>query len=119
MKVVSPKFPGMEKIKDFRMLEEWYAMKNLAKDLHVILVQETEGMTEGCYQRPPYPATWARIHGKGRVFYTSLGHREDVWESSIMKQIRLGGLAWVLGEVDFDPVPNIDQVTPGANQLPK
>lgn len=120
MKVVSPKFPGCEKLgESFRMLEEWYAMKNLSNDLHVILVQETEGMTDACYQRPPYPATWARMHGKGRVFYTSLGHREDVWESDIMKQISLGGLAWALGLVDFDPVPNIAQVTPGANQLPK
>ncbi|MGQ9820463.1 MAG: ThuA domain-containing protein [Thermogutta sp.] len=118
MKVVSPKFPGMENLGDsFRMMEEWYAMKNLASDLHVILVQETEGMVDDCYQRPPYPATWARLHEKGRVFYTSLGHREDVWTSDIMKQITVGGFAWVLGESDFDPVPNIDRVTPGANQL--
>ena len=25
--------------------------------------------------------TWARSYGKGRVFYTSMGHREDVWEN--------------------------------------
>ena len=25
--------------------------------------------------------TWARSFGKGRVFYTSMGHREDVWEN--------------------------------------
>ena len=33
------------------------------------------------YERPNYPETWARMHGKGRVFYTSMGHREDVWEN--------------------------------------
>ena len=64
-----------------------------------------------------FQRTIARLHEKGRVFYTSLGHREDVWTSDIMKQITVGGFAWVLGEVDFDPVPNIAQVTPGANQL--
>ncbi|HPZ83925.1 MAG TPA: ThuA domain-containing protein, partial [Thermogutta sp.] len=37
MRVVSPKFPGCEKLGDsFRMMEEWYAMKNLADDLHVV-----------------------------------------------------------------------------------
>ncbi len=118
MKVVSPHFPGMEKLgESFRLLEEWYAMKNLASDLHVILVQETAGMEGDAYNRPPYPATWARMHEKGRVFYTSMGHREDVWTSDIVKQIAVGGFAWVLGEADFDPVPNIAQVTPGANQL--
>ncbi|ASV73965.1 putative glycosyl hydrolase (putative secreted protein) [Thermogutta terrifontis] len=118
IRVASPKFPGCQNLgESFRMLEEWYAMKNLADDLHVILIQDTEGMVDACYQRPPYPSTWARMHGKGRVFYTSLGHREDVWESKIMKDLTLGALAWVLGEVAFDPVPNIKEVTPGANQL--
>lgn len=27
-----------------------------------------------------FPISWAREEGKGRVFYTSLGHREDVWD---------------------------------------
>src|SRR3989441_11246394 len=27
-----------------------------------------------------YPIAWCKEYGKGRVFYTSLGHREDVWD---------------------------------------
>lgn len=27
-----------------------------------------------------WPVAWARRHEKGRVFYTSLGHREDIWD---------------------------------------
>jgi uncharacterized protein len=27
-----------------------------------------------------YPISWCKDFGKGRVFYTSLGHREDVWD---------------------------------------
>ena len=27
-----------------------------------------------------YPIAWCRDYGKGRVFYTSLGHREDIWD---------------------------------------
>ncbi|MCR4415776.1 MAG: ThuA domain-containing protein [Thermoguttaceae bacterium] len=117
MKVASPEFPGMDGIKDFELLEEWYALKNFAPDLHVILVQETAGMTDECYQRPPFPATWARMHGKGRVFYTSLGHREDIWTNPIFQQIVVGGFSWVLGETQFDPKPNIAQVTPKAGQM--
>jgi uncharacterized protein len=99
------------------MLEEWYAMKNFAQDLHVILVQETAGMKGDCYQRPPFPSTWARRQGQGRVFFTSLAHREDVWEGSVLQQIVLGGLAWALGDVDADITPNIAQVTPQASIL--
>jgi len=118
MRITSPGFPGVEGLGDsFEMHEEWYAQNNFAKDLHVILVQETAGMKDACYQRPPFPATWARRHGKGRVFYTSLGHFEEVWTSPLFAKIVLGGFSWVLGQVDVDVTPNIDKVTPKANQM--
>ena len=86
IKVVSPQFPGAEKLGDsFSMVEEWFSLIRFAKDLHVVVVQDCAGMNREspadrrCYDRPPFPATWARMHGKGRVFYTSLGHREDLW----------------------------------------
>ena len=61
MKIVSPKFPGMEGLgESFTLFEEWYALNKFAKDLHVILVEETKGMTGEYYHRPPYPATWAQ-----------------------------------------------------------
>ena len=66
MRVTSPDFPGIADqglSGSFAMNEEWYALKNFAKDMHVILVQETEGMKGQCYQRAPFPATWARMHG--------------------------------------------------------
>ena len=113
-----PKFPGMAGLgDDFALFEEWYAFRKFAPDLHVVLVQETAGMNDAPYQRPPYPATWARMYGKGRVFYTSMGHREDVWTNPKFQQVLLGGIAWALGNAEADVTPNIAQVTPGANQL--
>jgi len=107
-RVVSPKFPGMEGLGDgFELFEEWYVLKNFAKDMHVILMQETKGMQGDLYRLPPYPGTWARLHGKGRVFYTSLGHREDVWTNPIFQQIILGGLSWAVGRAQADITPNL------------
>lgn len=118
MRIVSPSFPGMQDLgASFPLHEEWYALKNFADDLHVILVQETAGMKGTCYQRPPFPSTWARRHGRGRVFFTAMGHREDVWVEPRFQQIVLGGLAWALGNVDADVTPNIRRVTPHASQL--
>jgi type 1 glutamine amidotransferase len=117
-KVVDPKFPGTAGLGDgFEMEEEWYSYVKFAPDLHVILVQETEGMKGRNYQRPPYPATWARMQGKGRVFYTSLGHRDDVIAGPTFAQVLLGGLSWTMRNVEADVTPNIAQVTPGANEL--
>jgi type 1 glutamine amidotransferase len=37
---------------------------------------------------------WCRDYGKGRVFYTALGHREDVWTDSRFLQHLAGGVEW-------------------------
>jgi uncharacterized protein len=116
MKVTSPRFPGVKDLGDgFEMFEEWYVQKKFSKEMHVILLQETEGMKGEVYQRPSYPATWAKMSEKGRVFYTSMGHREDVWKSKIFQDVLLGGIAWALGNAEADIKPNIEEVAPKAN----
>ena len=120
-----PKFPGMKGLPaDFGFTEEWYTLKNFAPDLHVLLVQDTDSMktktgSDYCYDRPPYPATWAHRYGKGRVFYTSMGHRLDVWSNPDFQQILLGGINWAVGNVNADITPNLKKAAPHADQLPK
>ncbi|MBA4018101.1 MAG: ThuA domain-containing protein [Pirellula sp.] len=119
MIVKSPTFPGLSGVGDsFEIHDEWYSLRNFAPDLQVILLQDTQGMTGEDYERPPYPATWARQHGKGRVFYTSMGHREDVWTNPTFQQILLGGLNWAVGNVEFAVAPNLEQAAPGARIMP-
>jgi uncharacterized protein len=119
MHVVDSSFPGLKGVSDFKIKEEWYALKNFQPDLHVILVQDTTGMKGMDYQRPNFPATWARMHGKGRVFYTSLGHRDDVWTNPVFQNLLVGAASWGFGNVDADLTPNLKQVAPEAMQLPK
>lgn len=118
MVVTSPSFlePSLQ---DFDLHEEWYSLKNFADDLHVILAQDSTGMKGDMYQRPRFPATWVRRHGQGRVFYTSMGHREDVWTNPLFERLLLGGLAWAFGQTSPDVTPNIDRVTPQAREMPK
>ncbi len=119
MKLIDPNFPGSENVgTNFNLNEEWYSLKNFAPDMHVILLQETMGMSDFDYQRPPYPATWARRHDKGRVFYTSMGHREDVWTNPIFESILMGGLAWASGAINAEVPANINEVAPEASKLP-
>lgn len=116
--VVDRKFPGCEELgEDFVGLDEWYTFKDFAKDLHVILVQETKGMKGTDYRRAPFPATWARRQGQGRVFYTSMGHREDVWTNPRFQRILLGGLGWAAGNVKVDVAQNLETVTPGHREI--
>ena len=108
------KFP-IKDVKPFELHEEWYEFINLNPDMHVILIQETQSMREAAYKNQPnYPMTWARKEGQGRVFYTSLGHREDVWTNPLFHAITLGGLAWAAGNVQADVPSNFREATPGA-----
>lgn len=124
MRVTDKAFPGMAAAGDgFQMLEEWYTFKNQPRDLHVLLAQEP-GLKGNMYDRPAYPATWARAHGKGRVFYTSMGHREEVWLNPTFQSILLGGLSWAFGDAKADVTPNVAEVTPeymtvGKEEPPK
>lgn len=117
--VADAKFPGMNAVpSDFGPLEEWYSLKNFSSDLHVLLVQDTSEMKGPSYARQPYPSTWARMHGKGRVFYTNMGHREDIWTNPVFQAVLLGGLNWATHRVDADVTPNLSVVAPKAGNLP-
>ncbi len=111
-------FPAAAALADSTpFLEEWYSLKNFAPDLHVILAQETSGMTGPMYQRKPYPQTWLRNHNQGRVFYTSLGHRPDVWQRPTFQNLLLAALSWTTRQIEVDTTPNLTTATPGANVL--
>jgi uncharacterized protein len=119
MRLMDAKFPGFkEGAEDFNLMEEWYSLKDFSDNLHVILVQETKGMEGEPYQRPAYPATWARMHGKGRVFYTSMGHREETWNNERFQNIIFGGIAWATGAAEADVTPNLEKATPLHADLP-
>ena len=114
-RVIDPKFPGFESVgSEYGFQEEWYSLKDFRPDIHVLSVIDAPAMTGPEYQRPPYPTTWARMEGDGRVFYTAMGHREDVWTNPTFQSILIGGVRWALREVDADVSPNLDTAAPGA-----
>ena len=128
MVVKSPNFPGLENAAEsFWIRDPWYTFKAFKKDTHVILAQDTEvakkaevpSERQEMHQkimRPPYPATWARVNGKSRVFYTSMGNFDETWTNPIFQEMMLGAIRWTMGLVDADVSPNIDEATPQANQ---
>lgn len=119
-KVVDPDFPGFTKLGDsFALHEEWYSLKDFNPDIHALLVIDSTKMKGPMYERPPYPTTWARTEGKGRVFYTAMGHREDVWTNPLYQDILVGAIQWATGEVVAATPPNLDEVAPGAMTNPK
>ncbi len=114
-------FPGAKAFgsgKEFQLNDEWYAQKYLADDLHVIYYYETGSMKGHDYERPNYPQTWARMQGKGRVFYNSMGHREDVWSNPKFQELAIAALSWATGGTNADVTANVAKVTPDYKTLP-
>jgi uncharacterized protein len=92
---------------NWEVFDEIYQFKNFDRTkVHGLLTldKHPNDKTPG-----DYPIAWCKDYGKGRVFYTSLGHREDVWDptwpdrknpkevaEAYQKHI-LGGIKWALG----------------------
>jgi len=113
------KFPGLEGVTSpVSFNEEWYSLKDFMLDLHVILTLDTNGMKGECYQRAPYPITWARQHGKGRVFYTAMGDRPENWKNEFFLNLLAGGIRWTIGDAGAQVDVNLKQAAPGYAEIP-
>lgn len=118
-RVIDPAFPGFGELgSEINVREEWYSLKEFASNIHVLLLLETKGMEGSDYDRPDFPIAWARAHGKGRVAYNAMGHREDVWDSAAFQAMLTGALKWSAGKVSADVTPNLQKVAPGHATLP-
>jgi type 1 glutamine amidotransferase len=52
-----------------------------------------------------FPVSWVRRHGKGRVFYSSLGHSAPVYSNPTVLQHFLAGIQYALGDLKADDSP--------------
>ncbi len=90
--------------------EEVYQFKNYdPAKVHDLLILDKR--PQAPFAPGHYPVSWCKQYGKGKVFYTSLGHREDIWDTDpnisdrknpedIAKNYQahiLGGIEWALG----------------------
>lgn len=44
-----------------------------------------------------FAVAWAKMHGKGRVFYSTLGHTEEAWSDPDIRKMYFEAIRWVLG----------------------
>jgi len=110
--VTDPKFPGVENFaKDAAIRDEFYQAKNFrAADTHVILRIDPSSvdMTKPQVVAAdfPYAMAWAKMYGKGRVFYATFAHADATWDDPRVQELYMGAIKWALGLVDADIAPN-------------
>jgi uncharacterized protein len=99
----------------FTVFDEIYLMKSYDQTK----VRELLTLDKEPNKKTPghFPVAWCKQFGNGKVFYTSLGHREDVWNpeeknrknsieiaEAYQKHI-MGGIKWALGLEPGDATP--------------
>lgn len=84
----------------FRITDELYRFEGASRgSLHALLSMDrvpADGVGDAGAPADLLMA-WRKDYGRGRVFYTALGHREEVWQDARFRQHLLGGLRWALG----------------------
>jgi uncharacterized protein len=80
------------------VFDEIYLFKSWQRDRVNMLISLARHPNTG--EVGYYPLAWTRSAGKGRVFYTAFGHRDEVIESEWWKAHMLGGIRWALGLPD-------------------
>ena len=52
-----------------------------------------------------FAVTWAKMYGKGRVYYSTLGHRVEDWDRPDIQKMYTEAIRWAMGMVDADVTP--------------
>ncbi len=76
--------------------------------LHIILSIDNSSIDVKKGKRPDqdYAVAWCQQFGSGRSFYTSLGHRKEVWQDPRFQEHLVNGLKWAMGQLPGDATPS-------------
>src|SRR6266568_29649 len=109
--VEDPAFPGMKQWPPaFTIKDEIYQIKNFSRTTTRVLMRLDPSKLDLDNPRVrrkdgDFAVTWAKMYGKGRVFYSTLGHVEANWDKPEMQTMIVEAIKWVLKLVDADVTP--------------
>ena len=109
--VEDPAFPGMKQWPAaFTLNDEIYQMKNFSRDNTRVLMRLDASKLD--LKNPKvhrkdndFAIAWAKMYGKGRVFYTTLGHVESNWDKPEMQKMFVEAIKWAMRLQDADVTP--------------
>lgn len=100
----SPDFPAVRHFpRAFTKYDEIYQPKAWSRsNVNVLLSLDASKLN---YENNPrihrtdhdFPVAWSKMYGKGRVFYSTLGHTEEAWEDPDIRKMYFEAIKFVLG----------------------
>jgi uncharacterized protein len=109
--VEDPAFPGMAQWPSaFTIQDEIYQIKDFSREKCRVLMRLDPSKLD--LQNPKvhradrdFAVSWAKTYGKGRVFYSTLGHVSENWDKPDFQEMYSKAIQWALGLVDADITP--------------
>jgi type 1 glutamine amidotransferase len=98
--------------KDLEITDEIYQFRPdtaLPTDRKFLLALDGENfkdVSKGNRKDGLYPVSWIATYGKGRTFYCSLGHREEIYWNPVILKHYLAGIQYALGDLEADATPS-------------
>jgi type 1 glutamine amidotransferase len=101
-----PDFPAVRHFpKAFVKYDEIYQPKAWSRDKVNVLLSLDPGRLD--YNNPrvhradhDFPVAWSKMYGKGRVFYSTLGHTEESWNDPDIRKMYFEAIRWALWMTD-------------------
>jgi type 1 glutamine amidotransferase len=108
--VEDPAFPGMSQwLRAFTLRDEIYQIRNFSREkLRVLMRLDASKleMNPRVHRKDKdFAVAWAKMYGKGRVFYSTLGHPVENWDKPEMQTMYLEAIKWAMGLEDADVTP--------------
>ena len=96
--------------REFTIRDEIYQAKQFSRENVRVLMRLDESkldMTKKGIKRTDgdFAVTWLHEVGKGRVFYSSLGHTEEAWDRPDVQKMYLEAIKWAMGLTKTDTTP--------------
>jgi type 1 glutamine amidotransferase len=104
-------FPGMAHLPTtFEHIDEYYQIKDFSRaKAHVILRLDVSHLDMTVplvhHQDADFPLIWTKTYGKGRVYYSALGHDPSTWDDRSVQEMYFEGIKWGLRLTDADITP--------------
>jgi type 1 glutamine amidotransferase len=104
----APDFPATRHFPPtFTFTDEFYQPKAFSREkARVLLRLDVSKMPPHAESRTKdLPLVWAKTYGKGRVFYSALGHDASTWDNRDVAQMYFEAIKWALGLTEGDAGP--------------
>ena len=115
-----PDFPASKHFPaSFAFNDEFYQPKDHSRDkIDVLLRLDLSNVpaNQGLHLNGDYPLAWAKMYGKGRVFYGSFAHSNETWDIRNIQQMYFEAMRWALGLTDGELKPHAMTPAPPAQQ---